>query len=253
MTRFWNFKKVSDEAAELRIDGDIVDDSDAWIYEWFDEKCTTPNAFREELANHTGKDLTVWVDSYGGNVFAAAGIYNALRDHKGKVTVKIDGKAMSAATVIAMAGDTVQMSPVGIMMIHNPLTYAEGYASDLRKTADVLDTVKETIVNAYQLKTGLSRNKISQMMDDETYMSAKQALKDGFIDEIMFTDEADPEQVFNFAFNRRAILNSTNESIKRMIERDKPSEEETTVDNSEELQVIVSNSIKMMEMEMKNE
>jgi len=205
------------ESAELRIEGDIISDDDSWFYEYLGIKAAYPNAFKQELSAHFGKPITVWIDSYGGDVFAAAGIYNALKEHKGNVTVKIDGKAMSAASVIAMAGDTIQMSPVAIMMIHNPLSYAEGYAKDLRKTADVLDTVKESIMNAYSLKTKRSRAKISQMMDDETFMDARTAIKDGFADSMLYSDAQNtPDGVMNFAFTRHMVLNCANESMKRL-------------------------------------
>src|SRR5690625_1625923 len=104
--KFWKFiNKAEDEPVELHIKGDIVDNDDVWIYEWFGEDATAPNAFKEELSEFKGRDITVWIDSYGGSVFAGASIYNALKEHNGKITVKIDGKAMSAASVIAMAGD----------------------------------------------------------------------------------------------------------------------------------------------------
>ncbi|PNT91282.1 head maturation protease, ClpP-related [Clostridium thermosuccinogenes] len=229
MAKFWNFIKNenNDDEIELRIEGDIIDDDYAWLYEWFDIPATSPNAFREELSQYKGKNITVWIDSYGGSVFAAAGIYNALMEHKktgAKVTAKVDGKAMSAATIPFMAGDERLMSPMAIFMIHNPLTSASGYASDLRKAADVLDEVKETIINAYQLGTGRSRAKISSMMDDETYMSARTAIKEGFATGMLYTDtnedlEDKPEdKVFNFTFNRLAIQNAAGDSIKKFFE-----------------------------------
>lgn len=223
--KFWNFIKndaseESPENIELRISGDIVPDNDAWIYEWLEEESASPNAFRQELNNYKDKDITVWIDSYGGDVFAAAGIYNALKNHNGKITVKIDGKAMSAASVIAMAGDEIFMSPVGVMMIHNPLTGVKGDMRDLRKAADVLDIVKETIINAYVNKTGKSKSKISAMMDDETWMSANVAVKQGFADNILYQDES-IENVADFAFNRFEIQNSANESIKKLINFEK--------------------------------
>jgi ATP-dependent Clp protease protease subunit len=225
--KFWNFIKnvvteTVPENIELRIEGDIVADDDVWLYEWCGITATSPNAFKNELAQYDGKDITVWIDSYGGDIFAAAGIYNALMERKGNVTVKVDGKAMSAASVIAMAGGTIHMSPMAIMMIHNPLSYAEGYASDLRKTADVLDTVKESIMNAYQLKTGKSRAKISQMMDDETYMDAKTAMKNGFADSMLYADKEAPPAAMNFAFSRHSITNCANDSMKRLIALEKP-------------------------------
>jgi ATP-dependent Clp protease protease subunit len=223
--KFWNFTKnaatdTTSETVELRIDGNIIADDDVWLCEMCGIQAITPNLFKSELAQYANKPITVWIDSYGGDIFAAAGIYNALMEHKGAVTVKIDGKAMSSASVIAMAGGTIQMSPVALMMIHNPLTEAQGYASDLRKTADILDTVKDSIMNAYQLKTGKSRAKISQMMDDETYMDAKTAVQSGFADSMLYSDKQ--TDVMNFAFNRHAILNSANDSIKRMLALQKP-------------------------------
>lgn len=219
---FWKFivnqaTETEPESVELRIEGDIVDDDEAWLYEWFGMPSTSPNAFKEELSQYKGKDITVWIDSYGGSVFAAAGIYNALKEHNGKITVKIDSKAMSAASVIAMAGDEVLMSPMAVMMIHNPLTAAYGNMHDLRKVADILDTIKESIVNAYALKTGRSRSKISQMMDDETWMSANVAVKEGFADGILY-QEGKPEVADVAAFSRLAIVNSASQSIRHAVE-----------------------------------
>lgn len=218
---FWSFKNAADgEDVELRIEGEIVSDDDAWIYEWFGIPAATPNAFRTALSEHKGKNITVWIDSWGGDVFAAAGIYNAMKEHKGKVTAKIDGKAVSAASVIAMAADEVLMSPASILMIHNPWTGARGEAKDMRHTADVLDEVKETIINAYQAKTGLSRNKISRLMDEETWMSARKAMADGFADGMLYASVAeDPEPVQNaYSFSRVAIMNSAESAMQRFFE-----------------------------------
>jgi ATP-dependent Clp protease protease subunit len=234
--QFWNFVKNKETGgAELRITGDIVPDNDAWIYEWFGVPKASPNSFRDELSQYDGQDIVVWIDSYGGDCFAAAGIYNALKEHDGKVTVKIDGKAMSAASVIAMAGDEVLMSPVGMLMIHNPLSDPGiSYANELRKAADVLDTVKETIINAYQTKTHKSRAKISALMDDESYMSAKQAIKNGFVDSELYQDEEKPDPVFNFAFNRYAIVNSAKDSMRRLVDFEKARNAQNAADHQNE-------------------
>lgn len=234
--RFWNFvKNEESSSAELRITGGIIPDDNAWIYEWFNIPKASPNSFRNELSEYAGQDITVWIDSYGGDVFAAAGIYNALKEHDGKVTVKIDGKAMSAASVIAMAGDEVLMSPVGMLMIHNPLSDPGiSYANELRKAADVLDTVKETIINAYQTKTHKSRAKISALMDDETYMSAKQAIKNGFVDAELYQDEEKPDTVLNFAFNRYAIVNSAKDSMRRLADFEKMRDAQNAADHQKE-------------------
>ena len=227
--KFWNFIKnkateTELESVELRIEGDIVDDGDAWIYEWFGEPATAPNAFKDELSEFKGQDLTVWIDSYGGSVFAGASIYNALKNHDGKITVKIDGKAMSAASVIAMAGDEILMSPVAVLMIHNPMTYGYGDMHNLRKVADVLDTVKDSIVNAYMTKTNKTREEISSMMDDETWMSANVAVKNGFANGVLYEDEQfDIANMKEFSFNRLSVVNSANKSIKQAIKLfDKP-------------------------------
>lgn len=221
MSKFWKFVKnqgelTQGESVELRIDGDIVSDDDTWIYEWFGIQCASPNVFRSELNQYQNMDITVWINSPGGDVFAAAGIYNALKEHSGKVTIKIDGMAMSAASVIAMAGDEILMSPVSIIMIHNPLSQVQGYASDMRKAADVLDIVKETIINAYTAKTGRSESEISDLMDQESWMSANEAIKQGFADGVLYLpqDNGQNQNVMNFAFNRIAIQNSVNDSIK---------------------------------------
>lgn len=246
MAKFWNFVKNAAtentvESIELRIQGDIVSDDDSWIYEWLDMECASPNAFKNELSQYKGKDITVWIDSYGGDVFAAAGIYNALKEHKktgAKVTSKIDSKAMSAASVIAMAADELLMSPVAILMIHNPLCAVRGYASDMRKQADVLDEVKESIINAYASKTNRSRNQISAMMDDETYMSANSAVKQGFADGILYDDNPDStKNVMNFEFNRYAVQNSANESMKRLFEV-KGLEKPIGAQNNNELEIL---------------
>lgn len=153
---------------------------------WFDDE-VTPQIFRDELMSGEG-DITVWINSPGGDCIAAAQIYNMLMDYKGNVTVKIDGLAASAASVIAMAGTKVMMSPVGMLMIHNPMTMAAGDTSEMQKAIDMLSEIKESIINAYEIKTGLSRAKISRLMDAETWMDAGKAKELGFIDEIIHRD-----------------------------------------------------------------
>lgn len=220
--KFWNFIKneANPEEVELRIEGHIVDDENAWLYEWFDIPAASPNAFRTELAQYAGKNITVWIDSYGGSVFAAAGIYTALMEHKksgARITTKVDSKAMSAATVPFMAGDGRLMSPPAIFMIHNPLVEVYGYASELRKAADYLDVVKETIISAYQMGTGRSAAKISAMMDDETYMSAKTAVKEGFATGILYADTNIQPVENSFMFSHAAIQNSFSASTRSII------------------------------------
>lgn len=223
---FWHFVKnaateKAPECIELWIEGDIVDNEDVWLYEWFGMPSAAPNAFKTELAQYSGKDITLWIDSPGGNVFAAAGIYTALMQHKqcgAKITVKAVN-AMSAATIPMMTGDERLMSPMGIYMMHNPLTSASGYASDLRQAAAMLDTVKEAIINAYQMATGISPEKISSMMDDTTFMSAKVAVKEGFATGILYDTNAEVKnEALNFSYNYRAVQNSMSASMNKLTE-----------------------------------
>ena len=161
----------------LFLNGTIAEDS------WFDDD-VTPKLFRDELMAGSG-DITVWLNSPGGDCVAAAQIYNMLMDYKGSVTVKIDGIAASAASVIAMAGTKVLMSPVSTMMIHNPMTIAYGNSDEMQKAIEMLQEVKESIINAYEIKTGLSRAKLSHLMDAETWMDANKAVELGFADGIL--------------------------------------------------------------------
>lgn len=170
----------------LELNGTIAEES------WFDDD-VTPQLFKDELNAGSG-DITVWINSPGGDCVAAAQIYNMLSNYKGKVTVKIDGIAASAASVIAMAGDTVLVSPVSMLMIHNPATIAWGDHAEMQKAIDMLSEVKESIINAYVLKTGLSRPKLSHLMDAKTWMDANKAVELGFADEIMARAKAEPEK-----------------------------------------------------------
>jgi len=172
---------------------------------WGDE--VTPKMFKDELLAGTG-DITVWINSPGGDVFAAAQIYNMLMDYTGKVTVKIDGLAASAASVIAMAGGDVYMSPVSMIMIHNPSTIAIGDSEEMLRAKALLDEVKESIINAYELKTGLSRTKLSHLMDAESWMNANKAIELGFADKIMFMENETPDLTDSLIFSRMAVTNS---------------------------------------------
>ena len=176
--KFWKWtKNQADTERTLFLNGTIAEEC------WFDDD-VTPQLFKDELLAGEG-DVTVWINSPGGDCVAAAQIYNMLMEYKGNVTVKIDGIAASAASVIAMAGTTVLMSPVSMMMIHNPMTLALGDKSEMEKAIDMLEAVKDSIINAYEIKTGLSRAKISHLMDEETWMDAHKAVELGFADDIL--------------------------------------------------------------------
>ena len=201
-THFWNWDNDENTGVRtLYLDGTIADES------WFDDDIT-PAAFREELFAGSGP-VTIWINSPGGDCIAASQIYTMLMDYKGNVTVKVDGIAASAASVVAMAGTKVLMAPTALMMIHNPATMAVGDHADMAKAIDMLSEVKESIINAYEIKTGLSHAQLSHMMDDTTWMNAKKAIELGFADDIL-TDEkrgftADTE---GYAFSASAVERS---------------------------------------------
>ncbi len=202
MKKFWNW--VKDEKSDTRtlyLDGVIAEDS------WFDDD-VTPKAFKKDLNAYEG-DIVIWLNSPGGDCIAASQIYTMLMDYKGKITIKIDGIAASAASVIAMAGTTVLMAPTALMMVHNPLTVAIGDSEEMQKAIAMLSEVKESIINAYEIKTGLSRTKLSHLMDAETWLNANKAIELGFADGIL-EDKKNPSQHddFTYAFSRRAVTNS---------------------------------------------
>ena len=186
----------------LFLNGTIAEES------WFDDD-VTPQLFRDELNAGNG-DITVWINSPGGDCVAAAEIYNMLMNYNGNVTIKIDAIAASAASVIAMAGTKVIMSPVSMMMIHNPATAAFGDSADMQKAIAMLDEVKESIINAYEIKTGLSRAKLSHLMDAETWMDANSAIEMGFADEVMQRNASDNIEVpkVSMVFSQAAVTNS---------------------------------------------
>ena len=190
MKKFWNWIRDADGGRILRLEGPI-DEDDFW------GDAVTPRAFRDELEADTD-DITVWVNSPGGSVFAAAEIYTMLRDYVGTVTVKVASVAASAASVVVMAGDVVQMSPTALLFLHDPSTIAFGNARDMEKAIQTLDKVKESIISAYMAKSGLSHNRIAKLMENESGIPAKEAVQLGFADEILFdekgTDNSDGDE-----------------------------------------------------------
>ena len=246
MKKFWNWKKIKTVNQEtgleteeriLFLNGTIAEES------WFDDD-VTPALFKDELNAGTG-DITLWINSPGGDCVAAAQIYNMLLEYPGKVIVKIDGIAASAASVIAMARNDVQMSPVSMMMIHNPATIAWGDHTEMKKAMELLDAVKESIINAYVLKTGQSRAKLSHLMDAETWMDANKAVELGFADAILFMrDSQSGEEVEGVAgsvqektgtedsviFSRRAVNNAlVNKLEKHYGKRSQPVKDQAAI------------------------
>ena len=217
MKKFWNWKSrtvTNEETQEqiqertLFLNGTIAEES------WFDDD-VTPQLFKDELMSGSG-NITVWINSPGGDCVAAAQIYNMLMDYKGDVTVKIDGIAASAASVIAMAGTKVLVSPVSMLMIHNPMTAAFGNSDEMQRAIEMLGSVKDSIINAYEIKTGLSRAKLSHLMDAETWMDANKAVELGFADEIMQRN-TETENVaaptVSMLYSKANVVNSLMEKI----------------------------------------
>ena len=200
--KFWNWVRNEGEKRVLLLDGEISDET--W---WGDE--VTPQMFRSEL-NAAEGDIDLWINSPGGDCYAAAQIYNMLMEYKGNVNVKIDGIAASAASVVAMAGSTVEISPLGLMMLHNPMTVSIGDTHEMERTITFLSEIKESIINAYEIKTGLSRAKISRLMDAETWMNAKKAVELGFADSVLYAVVQRPvmDTADGLIFSRAAVTNS---------------------------------------------
>lgn len=214
MNRFWNWVRDSDGSRTLYLDGVIAEES------WFDDDIT-PEVFRQELNSGEG-DIIVWINSPGGDCVAASQIYSMLMDYKWSVTVKIDGIAASAASVVAMAGTEVLMAPTALMMVHNPLTVAIGDSEEMQKAIQMLDEVKESIINAYEIKTGLSRVKLSHLMDAETWLSAQKAIELGFADDLLSKAGASPPATAaGYAFSRRAVVGQLLQKLPKPKNEDK--------------------------------
>lgn len=168
---------------QIKVSGPIISNSDKWFYDWFDEDSTCPNDIQLPVS---GEEVEILINSPGGDVYSGSEIYTTIKAYPGRVTVKILGVAASAASVIAMAGDVVSISPTAQMMIHNPWMYTYGDQNDLRKDAEYLENWADSLSNAYQIKTGKSKEELRALMDEETWLTAEKALELGFADEVMF-------------------------------------------------------------------
>ena len=207
--KFWNWVRNDNDERILMLNGEISNET------WFGDEIT-PKEFRGELNSGQGK-VTVWINSPGGDCFAAAQIYNMLMEYSGPVDVHIDGIAASAASVIAMAGNHVAISPVGMMMIHNPATVSIGDEREMKKAMEMLSEVKESIINAYELKTGLPRKQLSNMMNAESWMNAKKALELGFADSILYDGDDEDDEPEGMIFSRAAVTNSLLNKLKAQV------------------------------------
>ena len=174
----------------INVKGPIISSSQQWIYDYFEIEATSPKKINDEIAAANGDELEVIINSGGGDVFAGSEIYTALKSYNGNVTAKIVGIAASAASVIAMAGTKVIMSPTAQLMIHNVSSSASGDYRDMSHSSDVLKNANETIANAYRIKSGMSQETFLDLMDKETWMTAAQAFEKKLVDEIMFEPTA---------------------------------------------------------------
>lgn len=213
--------KNAPEARVLELNGTIASES------WFDDD-VTPQMFKDELFAGEG-DITVWINSPGGDCIAASQIYSMLMDYKGNVTVKIDGIAASAASVIAMAGTTVLMAPTALLMIHNPATMAFGDHNEMQKAIEMLSEVKESIINAYELKTGLSRAKLDHLMEDETWMNAKKAIELRFADGMLEDEKKMSADVGAYQFSSKQVENALLNKITEKTQVSEPKKVELEV------------------------
>lgn len=218
------WKNTADDGPDvervLELNGTIAEES------WFDDDIT-PAMFKDELFSGSGP-ITIWINSPGGDCIAASQIYSMLMDYKGDVTVKIDGIAASAASVIAMAGTKVLMAPTALMMIHNPATAAFGDHEDMQKAIEMLNEVKESIINAYEIKTGLSRAKLSHLMDAETWMNAHKAMELGFSDGVLEDEKKSvaPDEAYAFSSKAVAVALMNKIAGKAKVEKVEPAKPE---------------------------
>ena len=202
----------------IDIKGEIINSNNQWIYDWLEMEATSPKKISDALRDAGGEDVEIHINSPGGDVFAGSEIYTLLRSYSGKVKIKILGIAASAASVIAQAGES-EISPTGMFMIHNVKTWSSGDYRDMEYTAEALKAANESIINAYMAKTGMTQEELQGLMDRETYMAAAQAVEYGFVDKVMFAEQA-PELRNGFGL----LPEETLKKIKNLIKNPTPPE-----------------------------
>lgn len=200
---------------KISVKGPIIDSDDQWIYDWFEVEATSPKKVIDLInQSENNEDLEVEINSGGGSVFAGSEIYTALKSYEGRVITKIVGLAASAASVIAMAGDNILISPTGQIMIHNASGGFGGDYRDMEKGAEILKNVNATISNAYRIKTGLSNEELLEMMNRETWLTPQQALEKKFVDEIMFTNNIKLVASINNGMLPQEVINKMKMELK---------------------------------------
>ncbi len=176
-------------AVRIDVKGQIVESGNDWVYDWLGIENTSPKRILKALQEAGGEDIEIYINSPGGSVTAGSEIYTELRNYPGKKLIKITGIAASAASVIAQAGES-EISPTGMFMIHNVQTSASGDYRDMDNTGNALRAANQSIMNAYTDKTGMDTGTLQDLMDRETYLSAQQAVEYGFVDRVMFSENA---------------------------------------------------------------
>jgi len=213
---------------KIDVKGTIISNNLQDIYDWVGIEATSPQKVITSLPQ-SNEDIEVYINSGGGDVFAGSEIFTALKEYKGNVTVKVVGLAASAASVIAMAGDKVLMSPTAQLMIHNVSTTAGGDYRTFEHTAEILKSANQSIANAYKTRTGKSDEELKSLMDVETWFNAQSAIEHGFADEMMFENEYGGTLVANFGAN--LLSDEVIAKISQMIEGDKSSSSSSTVED----------------------
>lgn len=247
----------------IEVKGNIVGDGSSWIYDWLGIPYTSPKSISKILNRLNGEEIELQINSPGGSVYAASEIYTAIKSYKGKSVGKIVGIAASAASVIAMGVQHLEMSPTAQLMIHNSSTSAEGDYRDMEHTGTFLRKVNDTIANSYKIKTGKTQDELLALMDNETWMTAEDAKELGFIDAIMFEDAEDKTQpiIFNnIGINLNALEELAQagsiENLKKQISNERLKELEAILNNDEDIQNSSNNKgvDKKMDLEkLKNE
>ena len=202
MDKFWNFTNITDNSVDLYIRG-VIESNDSWERDYLGEQYTSENRFNKELEKHKNKEvLNIYVNSQGGSVFAACGIYNRLKRIKSKINCYIDGIAASASTIILMAADTVYMPSNALLMIHNPTTTLVGNykKEELESTTQALEKIKDAIIESYLNKVNLTKEELIQMMSKETWINSNDAAEMGFVDVVLYKNQVEYENKDNRVF-----------------------------------------------------
>lgn len=211
---------------KIDIKGTIVSNDDKWIYDWFGYESVCPKDISKALADANGQALEVDINSGGGDIFAGADIYTAIRNYSGDVKINIVGLAASAASVIAMARKS-QITPTGMFMVHNVSSGASGDYHDMEHMADVLKVANQSIANAYKEKTGLSDSELLAIMDKETWMSAQEAVDNKFVDSVMFSSGFINSKKMYLQNNSNIIPRDTIEKLRETIKNQKETNQPT--------------------------